>query len=169
MKWRDNMQSAMPGYRNRIAQVRTRANEGGANLFMPRELIASMALRGVLAGARLRTRFDDEAQWNRFRWLRLRIAVGNLETLRAMTGERRGFYADAFSGPAWLDHQIQSFSERPATGVVPWYRPVADFWPKAPDLLARFVAAHRPDPDQPNPMTTGVPRPEPELRQVPRE
>ena len=136
MKWRDNMQSALPGYRNRIAQVRTRPNEGGTNLFMARELIASMALRGAMAGARLRTRFDDESQWNRFRWLRLRIAVGNVERLRALTGERRGFYADAFSGPAWLDEQQRTFTEHPAAGQVPWYRPVDGFWPQAEDFFA---------------------------------
>ncbi len=169
MKWRDNMQSAMPGYRNRIAQVRTRPNEGGTNLFMARELIASMAVRGALAGARLRTRFADESQWNRFRWLRLRIAVGDIEQLRALTGERRGFYADAFSGPAWLDEQQRTFTERPAAGEVPWYRPVDGFWPQASDLLADLVAGYLPEPGRPNVMTTGVPEPEPELRQVPRE
>jgi hypothetical protein len=60
MSWRDSLQSALPGYRNRIAQVRTSPGVGGANLFMPREIIASMALRGALAGARLRTRSVDE-------------------------------------------------------------------------------------------------------------
>ena len=169
MKWRDSMQSAMPGYRNRIAQVRTRPNEGGTNLFMSRERIASLALRGALAGARLRVRFTDRAQWDRFRWLRLRIAVGNVERLRELTGERRGFYADAFSGPAWLDEQQRAFTERPAAGDVPWYRPLPGFWPEASDLFDRFVAAHRPTPGEPNTLTTGVPTPEPELRQVPRE
>ena len=47
MSWRDSLQSALPGYRNRIAQVRTSPGEGGTNLFMPREIIASMALRGA--------------------------------------------------------------------------------------------------------------------------
>jgi hypothetical protein len=102
MSWRDSMQSALPGYRNRIAQVRTSAGEGGTNIFMPREIIASLALRGALAWVRLRTRFIDDQHWNRFRWLRLRIAMSNMERLRAGTFERRGFYADAFSGEAWL-------------------------------------------------------------------
>jgi hypothetical protein len=44
MSWRDSLQSALPGYRNRIAQVRTSPGEGGTNLFMSREIIASMAL-----------------------------------------------------------------------------------------------------------------------------
>jgi hypothetical protein len=169
MSWRDTMQSAMPGYRNRIAQVRTRPNEGGANLFMARELIASMALRGALAGARLRSRFADESQWNRFRWLRLRVAVGNIERLRATTGERRGFYADAFSGPAWLVDQAERFTEHPAAGRVPWYVPAEDFWPAAPRMLNTFVDGHRPSPTEPNPLTSCVPVPEPVLRQIARE
>jgi hypothetical protein len=85
MSWRDSLQSALPGYRNRIAQVRTSPGEGGTNLFMPREIIASMALRGALAGARLRTRFVNAGQWDRFRWLRLRTAMSDLEQLRDST------------------------------------------------------------------------------------
>jgi hypothetical protein len=83
MSWRDSLQSALPGYRNRIAQVRTSPGEGGTNLFMSREIIASMALRGALAGARARTRFINEGQWNRFRWLRLRTAMSNIENCTA--------------------------------------------------------------------------------------
>lgn len=170
MSWRDSMQSAMPGYRNRIAQVRTRPNEGGTNLFMSREVIASMALRGALAGARLRTRFADESHWNRFRWMRLRVAMSNLERLRRSTAERRGFYADAFSGPSWLADQQAGFSDKPADFTVPWYEPVGQFWPKAPRLLNTYADAYRPPPEPlPNEMTTNVPSPEPALRQVAQE
>ena len=169
MSWRDSMQSALPGYRNRIAQVRTSPGEGGTNLFMPREIIASMALRGALAGARLRTRFVSDAQWNRFRWLRLRTAMSNIEKLRASTFERRGFYADALSGAAWLDEQEASFCEKPSTSAIPWYPPYPGFWPKAARLLNTFADGYRPDEDQQNVMTYGAPRPQPVIRQVPRE
>ena len=169
MSWRDSMQSAMPGYRNRIAQVRTRSDEGGANLYMSREVIASMALRGVVAGARLRTRFANASQWDRFRWLRLRVAMANMERLRASTGERRGFYADAFTGRDWLDNLEDRFCDKPLGTQLPWYGPVDGFWPKAPRLLNTFVDAYRPDADEPNVMTTDIPTPEPVLRQVPRE
>ena len=169
MSWRDSMQSALPGYRNRIAQVRTNPGEGGTNLFMPREIIASLALRGALAGARLRTRFSDESQWNRFRWLRLRNAMSNLETLRATTFERRGFYRDALSGEAWLDEQEADFRERSSTLPIPWYPPYSAFWPKAARLLNTFADGYRPAGDPENVMTCGVPTPQPVLRQVPRE
>ena len=56
---------------------------------------------------------DD--QWDRFRWLRLRTAVSNIEKLRANTHERRGFYDDAFSAEEWLDKQVD-FSDKPSPG-----------------------------------------------------
>jgi hypothetical protein len=113
MSWRDSLQSALPGYRNRIAQVRTSPGEGGTNLFMPREIVASLALRGALAGARLRTRFSNENQWNRFRWLRLRTAMSNVETLRAVTFERRGFYKTLWRAkPGWMSKKPTSARSR---------------------------------------------------------
>jgi hypothetical protein len=170
MSWRDHMQSAMPGYRNRIAQVRTRADEGGTNLFMPRETVASLALRGALAGARLRTRFTSTDQWNRFRWLRLRVAVSNLERLRQSTEHRQGFYADALAGPQWLDEQRAKFCDQPVGATIDWYQPLDDFWPEAPQLLDAVSRAYQPPADPAaNPMTVNVPRPEPVLRQVPQE
>jgi hypothetical protein len=169
MSWRDSMQSALPGYRNRIAQVRTSAGEGGTNIFMPREIIASLALRGALAGARLRTRFINDQQWNRFRWLRLRTAMSNMERLRAGTFERRGFYADAFSGETWLEDQEANFCEKPSDFTIPWYPPYPGFWPKAARLLNCFADGYRPSEDNENVMTYGAPRPQPVIRQVPRE
>jgi hypothetical protein len=136
---------------------------------MPREVIASMALRGALAGARLRTRFVSDDQWNRFRWLRLRTAMSNMERLRAGTFERRGFYADALSGEAWLVRQEADFCEKPSTMAIPWYLPYPGFWPKAARLLNTFADGYRPDEDQENVMTYEAPRPQPVIRQVPRE
>jgi predicted acylesterase/phospholipase RssA len=169
MSWRDSLQSALPGYRNRIAQVRTSPGEGGANLFMPREIIASMALRGALAGARLRTRFANESEWDRFRWLRLRTALSNMEKLRASTHERRGFYADALATECWLDDLETRFSDKPADKDLLWYAPYEGFWPKAARLLNTFADSYRPAEDPENVMTGGTPRPEPVIRQVPRE
>jgi Patatin-like phospholipase len=169
MSWRDSLQSALPGYHNRIAQVRTSPGEGGTNLFMPREIIASLALRGAMAGARLRTRFADEGQWNRFRWLRLRTAMSNMEKLRVNIAERRGFYEDAFSGEFWVDTQEADFSDKPANLTFSWYRPYSGFWPKAAKLLETFAEGYQPDEDQENVMTYGTPMPQPIIRQVPRE
>ncbi len=170
MSWRDSMQSAMPGYRNRIAQVRTRRNEGGANLFMPRQTIASLALRGALAGARLRTRFGNADQWDRFRWLRLRTALSNVERLRRTTEDRQGFYADALQSPDWLAHQRADFCDQPLGQPIDWYEPDPPFWPAAAELLSTFADAYQPPPEKgADVMTANVPLPEPVLRQVPQE
>jgi len=169
MSWRDSLQSDLPGYRNRIAQVRTNPGEGGTNLFMPREIIASLALRGALAGARLRTRFDDDNQWDRFRWLRLRTALSNLETLRNTTYERRGFYADALLTQSWLDDLKAKFGEQPSTERIRWYPPYPVFWPKAARFLNTFADGYRPSDDPKNVMKFRAPMPEPVIRQVPQE
>lgn len=170
MSWRDNIQSAMPGYRNRIAQVRTRADEGGTNLFMPRQVVASMALRGALAGARLRTRFRNESQWSRFRWLRLRVAVSNLERLRDSTSKRQGFYLDALSGREWVEGERTSFCDQPSDIDIDWYAPLDGFWPSAPRLLNTFAGGYSaPNDEEHNVLTAGVATPQPVLRQVPRE
>jgi hypothetical protein len=95
--------------------------------------------------------------------------MSNIEKLRASTFERRGFYADALSGAAWLDEQEANFCEKPSTSAIPWYPPNPGFWPKAARLLNTFADGYRPDEDQQNVMTYGAPRPQPVIRQVPRE
>jgi hypothetical protein len=126
-------------------------------------------LRGALAGARLRTRFANESEWDRFRWLRLRTALSNMEKLRASTHERRGFYADALATECWLDDLETRFSDKPADKDLLWYAPYEGFWPKAARLLNTFADSYRPAEDPENVMTGGTPRPEPVIRQVPRE
>jgi hypothetical protein len=82
--WRDTMQSALPGFRGRIAQVRQHPWEGGSNLFMCPETIKGLAERGRLAGAELRERFTScdgdagvkgQTQTDRYRWIRMRLAM----------------------------------------------------------------------------------------------
>ena len=113
-------------------------------MFLPREIIASLALRGALAGARLRTRFSNDKQWDRFRWLRLRTALSNLEQLRGSTFQRRGFYADVLGAETWLDTEEAEFCEQRYEITIDWYRPYHGFWPKAARLLDTFADAYRP-------------------------
>lgn len=173
MSWRDSMQSAMPGYRNRIAQVRSRRNEGGTNLFMTTQTIASMGLRGAVAGARLKARFSDDPQWDRFRWLRLRVALSNLEQIRESTCSRRAGYAELLAGQRWLNELSSAFGSVPpgvsdaAKDAVDWYRPGDGFWPAGGDFLDAMATAY--DGGQPDVLTCRPPLPEPRLRQVPQE
>lgn len=65
--WQDNLQSSLPGYRERIVRVKLREEEGGLNLNMPPETIDALAERGQEAGAKLCEDFDlNEHRWRRF-------------------------------------------------------------------------------------------------------
>jgi hypothetical protein len=99
--WRDTMQSALPGFRGRIAHVRQGDGEGGTNLFMPPELIAELALRGHRAGEVLKHRFstpgtDGEApgftQTDRYRWLRMRLALREYHEITGQVAARCPLY-----------------------------------------------------------------------------
>ncbi|GAA1840489.1 hypothetical protein GCM10009714_23330 [Microlunatus capsulatus] len=81
--WRDTAQTFLPASKGRVAWVRQRPDEGGSNLFMPRDRIAALALRGAVAGARLRRRFAADGQWQRHQWLRMRAGLDNLAQLHA--------------------------------------------------------------------------------------
>lgn len=164
--WRDTMQTGMPGYRGRVAWVRQRPDEGGTNLFMPREIIASMALRGALAGARLSRRFGHPAQWDRHRWLRLRAALDNLHELRRAARDSAPFYTDILAGrEGFLDQAGEAYPYDPFNGEINWFVPAdGRFWPEATDLLANVTKG-----DAGDALTDGSPRPQPDLRQVPPE
>jgi predicted acylesterase/phospholipase RssA len=102
--WRDTMQAALPGFRGRIATVRQGAGEGGTNLFMPPEVIATLALRGYRAGEQLKTRFtvpgagDEPAvttQTDRYRWIRMRLAMREYRQLTEQVRDAAPLYADS--------------------------------------------------------------------------
>jgi hypothetical protein len=159
------MQTGLPGYRSRIAWVRQRPDEGGTNLFMPREIIASLALRGALAGARLTRRFGDPAQEDRYRWLRLRVALGSLSDLRTETGHGLPAYADILSrGPDFVAAQKPHYPFDPYSAGIDWYEPAdPGFWAAAKKLLDDVSGPGGPD----GGLTEGVPSPHPDLKQVP--
>ena len=65
--WQDNLQSTLPGYRDRIVHVGLEPNEGGLNINMPRDLVRRLGNYGALAGVDMRDEFDlDEHRWRRF-------------------------------------------------------------------------------------------------------
>jgi hypothetical protein len=66
--WRDSLQTRMPGYRNRIAHISLKPNEGGLNLTMPPDLVNELTKRGKKAGEKLRTEFNfSQHVWTRYR------------------------------------------------------------------------------------------------------
>lgn len=66
-EWHDTLQSLLPGYAERIVEVRLDpAREGGLNLSMDRKTIATLTEYGRQAGTTLTTQFDfDEHRWRR--------------------------------------------------------------------------------------------------------
>jgi hypothetical protein len=65
--WQDNLQSTLAGYRDRIVHVYLKPDEGGLNIVMPPELVASLGEYGAQAGQILRDDFGlDEHRWRRF-------------------------------------------------------------------------------------------------------
>jgi len=73
--YRDTMQSQLPGYRERIVQVRLTSAEGGLNLAMPRNTIDAVMQKGEAAGEVLCTDFDFDCH----KWVRLRVLLGLLD------------------------------------------------------------------------------------------
>jgi hypothetical protein len=53
--------------------------------------------------------------------------------------------------------------------AISWYRPYPGFWPKVARLLNTFADSYRPNEDEEDVLTYGVPHPQPVIRQVPRE
>jgi predicted acylesterase/phospholipase RssA len=73
--WQDNLQSTLPGYRERIVHVILRPEQGGLNLTMDEKTIRALVARGEKAGTELRDCFDLDAH----RWRRFLVAMARME------------------------------------------------------------------------------------------
>lgn len=155
LDWRDTMQSALPGYRGRIAHVRQSGDEGGSNLFMPPETIKRLALRGQKAGDLLRERFVQQRNTDRYRWIRLRMALREYQALGAQAADRDALY----------DELLARF-EIPAE-LHEWFRtPPADGDPFRAEIEVALDHVGRLKDDGP---FDGVPPVDPDLRLTPPE
>jgi predicted acylesterase/phospholipase RssA len=88
----ENELMLMPGYRDRIAHVLTRPEEGGLNLNMPADIITGLSRRGRRAAELLVSRFHPEGAaaqagfrlgWANQRWVRYRSTMAALERFLA--------------------------------------------------------------------------------------
>ena len=73
--WNDTTQLTLPGFRDRVAEVRTLANEGGMNLRMDADVIKGLAVRGANAAA-----LFDQFDLDLHKWIRYRVATNMLDT-----------------------------------------------------------------------------------------
>lgn len=92
--WSDNLQTTVPGYRDRVVHIHHTDREGGLNLNMKKEAIDALSTRGALAGELLRKRFtgQDEASelsWESHRWTRYRTTMSLLE--KVLSDLRRAY------------------------------------------------------------------------------
>jgi predicted acylesterase/phospholipase RssA len=73
--WQDNLQSTLPGYRERIAHIVLKPDEGGLNLAMDEATVRKLVGYGAQAGELLRTKFDLDSH----RWRRFLVAMARME------------------------------------------------------------------------------------------
>jgi hypothetical protein len=104
--WQDNLQSTLPGYRERIAHVVLKPEEGGLNLTMSEATIRKLVNYGEQAGTTLRDEFDlDAHRWRRFLVAMARMEETLDEVAKAYEGvpggpEAFGKFLDRYSGEA---------------------------------------------------------------------
>jgi hypothetical protein len=157
--WRDNIQLKVPGFRDRIAQIHLRDEEGGINLKMPPPYITALSIRGAYAARVLAERFSDAPPpgtiltWDNHCWVRLRSTIGLLEQQvarieRAFAGkEGVKTYSDLEEAPP----SYHFYDASAATSMLEQLDQLAESW-----------SAH------PGGLSNGAPRPSPELRILPR-
>ncbi len=81
--WTDNLQTMVPGYRDRIVHIYLTKKEGGLNLNMPTEVVQGIAGYGEQAGEKLADHFlrgvdngkPTPMAWDNHRWIRYRSTM----------------------------------------------------------------------------------------------
>jgi predicted acylesterase/phospholipase RssA len=89
--WMDNLQSMVPGYRDRLVHVYLDKLEGGLNLNMPSEIVTALSGYGELAAEKLIDHFLEGKDngdmtvmtWDNHRWIRYRSTMALVETFLA--------------------------------------------------------------------------------------
>lgn len=108
--YRDNSQSLLPSYRERVVQIRMQEDEGGLNLNMPAATVQRIAEHGRQAGAVLREQFNfAEHQWVRYRVLLAELEK-NLGHMRSVVMERKPFWLGELGTQAWPADQTRRFA-----------------------------------------------------------
>ena len=112
LDWRDNTQSRVPGYRDRIATIFLDHDEGGLNLKMPDTVMDKLSDRGRDAGAQLRKRFNPTEgdssglNWENQRWIRYRSFMSVFETMLAKF--KRGYEYPQVRGVLSYDEMVSN-------------------------------------------------------------
>jgi hypothetical protein len=97
----DNLQTMLPGYRERIVQVRFNEGEGGMNLAMDSSTISTIALKGKMAGEQLRYKFD----FDHHRWTRFLVLMSQLEKELEKMGKTFIYQPGVGKDPDYLSYE----------------------------------------------------------------
>ena len=171
--WTDNMQTRLPGYRDRIVHISLNdKTEGGLNLNMPPDLIVELGKRGEEAARLLTEHFtlpadQIEASWDNHRWVRYRSMMGLLEemlkqiefTIKNPAPGDRSYhdlilreFDDAPISYKWKNKSQRTFADKATEELMA--------------LVNKWQALRVNDPN--STFTTNTPKPQPELRVKPR-
>ncbi|HYO67770.1 MAG TPA: hypothetical protein VEU33_16975 [Archangium sp.] len=129
--FRDNAQSGLPSYRERIVQVFLEQAEGGLNLDMPSHIIEQVQTKGRQAARLLLERYPstNSPSFSEHRWVRLQVLMAELE--RHLM-ELRELFPDGDWKAQFQESIDALFQEQLGTRArpngEPWYRPKDEAW-----------------------------------------
>ena len=164
--WVDNRQIRIPGYRDRVAHVYLKPEEGGMNLNMPAKVIETISARGGEAGKQLGDRFrvgsTHPMNWDNHRWVRFRSTMAGLEEF--LEKVLRGYTDTATASPF---RSYEQFLDRTAQEDPASYR-FDDHQRAFAKVAIAELSKLSSDWKRESRLGGGAPNPQPELRMMPR-
>ncbi|WP_085035772.1 patatin-like phospholipase family protein [Ensifer aridi] len=135
--WQDTLQTKLPGYAERIVEVRLDKAEGGMNLSMPKDIILRLSEYGRQAGRQLVDHFDfNEHRWRRALSFLDRMENGLTNLARNYDVAAPGGHKSDLTLPQVLtDHAVSSYPNSPD-----WRRDVLKAFADALSVLGRDAA-----------------------------
>ncbi|HEX6262724.1 MAG TPA: patatin-like phospholipase family protein [Actinomycetota bacterium] len=115
-EWRDTMQAELPGFRDRVWEVRLAADEGGFNIGMGPETIARLIEKGDEAGRSIREEFDwDQHVFTRYLMAMRRLELGLVGGIDPAGREQRGIRAAFDARREWFERpsRVELFDHDP--------------------------------------------------------
>jgi hypothetical protein len=164
--WRDNAQSRVPGYRDRLVHISQGKEEGGLNLNMLPDTIQKLSKRGQRAGIMLMERFGETREGQSPGWPEHRVT--RFRSSMALTIDWLHRVARGYASPVPPDLSYEQLLMRGPHEPPPVY-PVDPAHQTAAKAVVEEIIGmtERWKRDGSGTLETG-PKPTPELRIVPR-